>query len=139
MAAVHHFRCLVEGRAFTLYTDHKPLTYLLAKQTDAWSARQQRHLADVAEYKAHIQHVPGVENVVADALSRPPAVAAVVLPASTGLLNWAQLATAQSTCEDLAALCARQPHHQRAYLSKLSIDVTLTRVDVFRIFQIFKR
>ena len=41
VAAIHHFRCLVEGRAFTVYTDHKPLTYLLAKQVDAWSARQQ--------------------------------------------------------------------------------------------------
>ena len=55
--------------------------------------------------------------MVADALSRLPAVAAVaavaavVTPASTGLLNWAQLATVQSTCEDLAALRARRPHH----------------------------
>ena len=45
MAAIHHFCCLVEGRLFTLYTDHKPLTYLLAKQADAWSAWQQHHLA----------------------------------------------------------------------------------------------
>ena len=65
----------------------------------------------VAEYTADIQHMPGVENVVADALSRPPAVAAVVPPASTGLLNWAQLATGQATCGDLAAIRARRPHH----------------------------
>ena len=65
----------------------------------------------MAEYTADIQHVPSVENVVADALSRLLAVAAVVPPASRGLLNWAQLATAQSTCEDLAALHARRPHH----------------------------
>ena len=71
VAAIWHFWCLVEGRAFTLYTYHKPLTYLLSKQADAWSARQQCHLAYVAEYTADIQHVQGVENVVADALSRP--------------------------------------------------------------------
>ena len=41
VAAIRHFRCLVEGQAFTLYTDHKLLTYLLAKQADACSARQQ--------------------------------------------------------------------------------------------------
>ena len=111
VANICHFRCLVEGRAFTLCTNHKPLTYLLAKQADAWSARWQQHLAYVAEYTPDIQHVPGVENVVADALSRLPAVAAVVPPPSTGLLNWAQLATAQSRCEDLAALHARRPHH----------------------------
>ena len=40
MAAIRHFRCLVEGWAFTLYTDHKPLTYLMAKQSDAGSAWQ---------------------------------------------------------------------------------------------------
>ena len=39
MAAIRHFRCLVKGWAFTLYT--KPLTYLLAKQADAWLVRQQ--------------------------------------------------------------------------------------------------
>ena len=60
--AHHYFRCLVEGRAFSLYTDHK----------------QQCLLAYVAEYTADIQHGPGVENVVADALSRPPAMVAVV-------------------------------------------------------------
>ena len=50
----------------------------------------------MAEYTADIEHVLGVENVVADALSRLRAVAAVVPPASKGLLNWAQLATAQT-------------------------------------------
>ena len=52
----------MEGRAFTLDTDHMPLTYLLAKQADEWSAWQQRHLAYVAEYTADIQHMPGVEK-----------------------------------------------------------------------------
>jgi len=93
VAAIRNFRCLLEGPVFTLYTDHKPLTYLLGKQADAYSARQQRHLAYVAEYTSDIRQVPGEENVVADALSRSPVVAAVVPPASTGPLNWADLAT----------------------------------------------
>ena len=54
--------------------------------------------------------MPGVGNLVADALSRPPAGAAVVLPASTGLLNWAQLAMAQTLCQDLAVLRAKRLH-----------------------------
>ena len=61
----------------------------------------------MAEYTADIQHLPGVENIEADALSRPLVVAAIVLPASTGLLNWAQLATAQTMCKDLATMHAR--------------------------------
>ena len=52
-----------------------------------------------------------MEKLVAYALSRPLVVAAVVPPASTRLLNWAQLATEQTSCEDLATLHAKQLHH----------------------------
>jgi hypothetical protein len=37
------------------------------------SGRQQRHLAFIAEHTCNVRHTPGVDNVVADALSRPPA------------------------------------------------------------------
>ena len=53
----------------------------------------------------------GVDNVVVDALSQllavvdqPPAVGAVVPPASTGLLNWTALAAEQATSEQLLQL-----------------------------------
>ena len=59
--------------------------------------------------------MPWVENMVDDALSQPPAVVTVVPPASTELLNWAQLATAQTLCEDLAALRAKWLHHLVAF------------------------
>ena len=45
VTALRNFCFLVEGWAFTLNTDEKPLTYLLCKQADAWLARQQRHLS----------------------------------------------------------------------------------------------
>ena len=64
-------------------------------------------------YTADIQHVLGV-NVVAEALSRPPVEVAVVPTTSTGWLNWAQLATAQKTWEDLADLHTKQTHHLEA-------------------------
>jgi hypothetical protein len=69
--SVRHFRFLLEGRPFTLYTDHKPLVGSLSRTTEPWSARQQRHLSYLAEFAATIEHVSGVDNVVADALSRP--------------------------------------------------------------------
>jgi hypothetical protein len=35
---IRHFRHLLEGRHFVLYTDHKPLTYALHRVSDPWTA-----------------------------------------------------------------------------------------------------
>jgi len=66
---VHHFRSLLEGRRFTLFVDHKPLTFAMAKVAEPWSARQQRHLYCIFEFTTDIQHVAGEANLVADCLS----------------------------------------------------------------------
>ena len=71
-SAIRHFRYQLEGRRFQLWTNHKPLIFALKKVDEAWTPRQQRQLAYLAEYTADIHHVAGCENVVADALSRPP-------------------------------------------------------------------
>ena len=61
---------MLEGRIFTVYTDHKPLVHAMLKETEPWSARQQRHLSFISEFTTDIQHIPGKDNVVADCLSR---------------------------------------------------------------------
>ena len=66
---VQHFRYFLEGREFVAFTDHKPLTFCMAKTSDMWSSRQQRHLAYISEFTTDIRHVQG-KNHVADALSR---------------------------------------------------------------------
>ncbi len=72
-------RHMLEGRQFTIYADHKPLTYALSRTSDPWSARQARQLSYLAEHTADIWHIAGEENVVADMLSRPtPSAAANV-------------------------------------------------------------
>ncbi|GFS03714.1 Pol polyprotein [Elysia marginata] len=68
-SAIRHFRHFLEGRSFTLYTDHKPLTFALSSNSDR-SPRQTRHLSFIAEFTTDIQHIKGKFNVVADALSR---------------------------------------------------------------------
>ena len=68
--AIRHFRYFLEGRDFTAFTDHKPITFAFAKAVDPWSARQQRHLAFISEFTTNVQHVAGKDNNVADALSR---------------------------------------------------------------------
>jgi hypothetical protein len=39
--------------------------------SEPWLARQQRQLAYLAEFASDVQHIPGVQNVVVDALSPP--------------------------------------------------------------------
>ena len=70
-SGIRHFWFILDGRSFTIFTDHKPLIYALSRSTDASTAKQCRQLSYVAEFTSDIQHVPGKEIVVADALSRP--------------------------------------------------------------------
>ena len=70
-SSVRHFRFMLEGREFTIFTDHKPLTHALFRTSPPWSAHQQRQLAYLAEFTNSIVHIPGKKNLVADALSRP--------------------------------------------------------------------
>jgi hypothetical protein len=76
LSAVRPFRFLLEGQRFRLLMDHKPLVTSLFSTTLPWSARQQQQLSFIAEFTSDIKHTPGQENVVADALSRPPPAAA---------------------------------------------------------------
>jgi hypothetical protein len=93
--AVRHFQPMIEGRNCILATDHKPLSEALGRHSDPWSPRQQRHLSALSELLGGIIHRSGVDNTVADCLSRGP-VAAISLT-----LNYNDLAMAQSTCPDL--------------------------------------
>ena len=68
---IRHFRDMVEGRAFTLYTDHQSLVPSLSKKTDPQTARQTYQLSCISEYTTDIRYVQGKANLVADALSRP--------------------------------------------------------------------
>jgi hypothetical protein len=132
-STIRHFRFLLEGRQFQLLTDHKPLVAAMLRVTPPQSARQQRHLAYISEFTTDLRHTPGSDNVVADALSRPPP--AVLLssstPATKGLpvlsipppsdppltpppavaadaqpIDFTELAFAQPSCPDVQAMLA---------------------------------
>ena len=65
-----HFRHLLEGRTFTVFTDHKPLIFAFSCKSVNHTPRQVRHLSYVSQFTTDIRHVAGQDNVVADALSR---------------------------------------------------------------------
>jgi hypothetical protein len=115
---------MLEGRPFTIYTDHKPLTFALGKVSELWTAMHLRQLSYVAKFTTDIRHIPGSENILADTLSRPP-LAALLAAATGGLavvavaaspvnLDYARIAVNQRTRGDFeggqllfiaAALC----------------------------------
>ena len=71
--AIRHFRYFLEGRSFTIYTDHRPIIAALKKSSDPVSGRQARQLAAISEATTDVRHVSGKDNIVADALSRTDA------------------------------------------------------------------
>ncbi|BHF81968.1 hypothetical protein SprV_0802510400 [Sparganum proliferum] len=69
--AVKHFRHLLEGRDFTVFTDHKPLTFALRSHSDKYNPREIAHLDYISQFTTDIRHIDGTKNEVADMLSRP--------------------------------------------------------------------
>jgi transposase InsO family protein len=67
---IKHFRHALEGRAFVVQTDHKPLIYAFHQRSDKASPRQLRHLDFIGQFTTAIEYISGENNVVADTLSR---------------------------------------------------------------------
>ena len=87
--SVRHFQQQLDGRHFVIYTDHKPLTFALSSKTDKHSPRTFRHLDYVSQITSDIRHIPGTENVPADAFCRLP-VCPILTPCSIDLTVIAQ-------------------------------------------------
>lgn len=68
--AIAHFRYMVEGRDFVVYTDHTPLTFVFSKLGSAKELpRRTRQIRFISEFTTNIRHVSGNGNVVADTSS----------------------------------------------------------------------
>ena len=90
---------MLEGRQFTVYTDHKPLVHAMSKTTELQSARQQRHLSAISEFSTDIRHIYGKKNVVADCLSR--AVTVSDINAVSLGIDYPAMAMAQTSSADV--------------------------------------
>nr|VZI51859.1 unnamed protein product [Spirometra erinaceieuropaei] len=69
--AVKHFRHFLEGRDFTIFTDHKPLTFAIRSHSDKYNPREISHLDYISQFTTDIRHIDGPKNAVVDMLSRP--------------------------------------------------------------------
>ncbi|KFD60497.1 hypothetical protein M514_27333 [Trichuris suis] len=99
--AVRHFRYFLEGRHFTVFTDHKPLAQALQRGSGSHNPREVRQMDYITSFTNDIRHIKGKTNTVADALSR------ISVNATSFLLDsarMAQLAEAQSQDHTLEVL-----------------------------------
>nr|VZI41702.1 unnamed protein product [Spirometra erinaceieuropaei] len=69
--AVKHFPHFLEGRDFTIFTDHKPLTFAIRSHSDKYNPREISHLDYISQFTTDIRHIDGPKNAVADMPSRP--------------------------------------------------------------------
>lgn len=74
--SIKHFKYMVEGRHFIIYTDHKPLTFAFQKKLQQCSPRQYNHLELISQYTTDIRHITGKDNITADAMTRIEGIAA---------------------------------------------------------------
>jgi hypothetical protein len=68
--AIKTFRVYLHGVHFELYTDHRPLLWLLNQQEP--TGQHARWVLSLMEFDFHVRHRAGVEHVNADVLSRYP-------------------------------------------------------------------
>ena len=81
---LRNFRFMLESRDFTIFMDHKPFTHALFRVSPNWSARQRRNLSYLSEFTSSLVHIPGPENVAADAQSHP---SSVLSPSASALVS----------------------------------------------------
>ena len=97
--SIRHFRHFIEGRRFSVYTDHK---VTITSRAD-YTPRQIRHLSFISEFTTDLRYLPGKSNCAADALSRNAPVVAAVAPLPD--IDFQALAKAQA--EDTETIAYR--------------------------------
>lgn len=92
--SVQHFRHYLEVQHTTIYTDHKPLIYAFAQRREKLPPIQLNQLSFISQFTTDIVHIKGIDNIVADTLSRVESISLEE--------DFSALALSQSTDEELA-------------------------------------
>lgn len=94
---VDHFKYALEGRDFTIYTDHKPLVFAFQQRNDKAPPRRVRQLDFISQYSTDIQHIRGSDNNIADWLSRISCI-------QTEVIDFNTMATEQENDNELKSI-----------------------------------
>lgn len=95
--ALRVFKHFLEGRAFIIVTDHKPLIYAFQQANKAFP-RQRHQLSYISQFTTCSEYLPGSANSVADSLSR---VDLIRLPVEFDLLELSKLQAADPELETI--------------------------------------
>ena len=71
-SALSRFRTFLIGINFVVYTDHKPLQYIMSKPLEECPPRMFRFLLAMQPFNFKLVYKPGTQMVVPDAFSRAP-------------------------------------------------------------------
>lgn len=87
---------MLEARHFTIFADHKPLTFAFSQKNDKCLLCQFRHVDFISQFKTGIWYVSGKDNVIFDLLSR--------IESGSTLVNFSALSRSQETSPKLRNL-----------------------------------
>ena len=74
---IQHFEYFLDSKDFYVLSDHKPLATALTAFLKEASGRRLRQAQYISQFTSDIRYIKGVDNVVADCLSRPPEINAI--------------------------------------------------------------
>ena len=83
-SAVKHFRYFLEGRVFTVYTEHTPLCSSLSSSTSRHSPREIRHLAFISRNSRRTSETSPAQTI----LSPMPSLASRLCPCQRKTSTW---------------------------------------------------
>ncbi|GFT27121.1 transposon Tf2-6 polyprotein [Trichonephila clavipes] len=118
-SAIRHFRYMLGARDFTVFTDHKPLTYAFRQKSDKCSPWQISQLDFISQFTTNIIHIPGADNIAADVLSR---VSAITFPRQ---IDYDCIAETQQTDQELHTLIASVTSLE---LKKVTFPISSTEI-----------
>ncbi|KAK7595485.1 hypothetical protein V9T40_013310 [Parthenolecanium corni] len=123
-AGIRYFKHMLEGRVFSVYTDHRPITYAFKQGSDHASPRQIRQLDYIGQFTTDIRYIKGEDNESADALSRIDQIS--VKP----ILPYEEIAQAQLKCEELQSLLQNKQTSLKFEMRKIPDSDVLLCCDV---------